>query len=348
LSITPDNEREFEPTPVEQALPQIGLLEQTEFFGKFVLEPLERGYGHTIGNALRRVLLSSIRGCGITAIKVDKVLHEFSAIPGLKEDATELILNLKDVAVKVDHEFRPAPDEEITLNLDVRGAARVTAADIVCPPGVTITTPEVYLATISDKSASLRMELMVGVGTGYVLPDKHDKYRGVIGAIPVGTQFTPVRKVNYQVDPTRVGYKTDYERLVLEVETNGTVPPAEAVAEAGRILDRFFRMFFDLFDTPSDFMQPETEMLPAELQKVPDTRIEEMDFSQRTFNCLRRASLLTLRDLVQVTENDLTNIRGFGKKSLTEVREKLGALGLELRIPKGSRPINLDDLEDED
>lgn len=349
MSITPDNEREYEPTQVEQALPQIGLLDQTDFYGKFVLEPLERGYGHTIGNALRRVLLSSIRGCAVRAIKIDKVLHEFGAIPGVKEDASELILNLKDIAVKVDHEFRPAAEEEITLTLDVKGPGRVTAADIQCPPGVEVTTPEVYLATISDKSATLRMELLVGVGVGYVLPDKHDKYRQMIGVIPVGTQYTPVRRVNYNVDPTRVGYKTDYERLVLEVETNGTVSPSEAVAEAGRTLDRFFRMFFDLYDGPSEVWEESKEILDPDLLKVPDTRIEEMDFSQRTFNCLRRAALLTLRDLVQVTENDLTNIRGFGKKSLTEVREKLSSLGLELRLPKGgARPINLDDLDDDE
>jgi DNA-directed RNA polymerase subunit alpha len=337
LSITPDSEREFEVTPAEQALPQIGLLDQTDFYGKFVLEPLERGYGDTIGNALRRVLLSSIRGCGITAVKIDKVLHEFAAIPGVKEDTTEILLNLKDVAIKVDHEFRPGPEEELVLELDVRGRGRVTAADIQCPPGVEITTPEVYIAHISEKDTALRMEIYVGVGSGYVLPEKHEKYRQMIGVIPMGTQFTPVRKAMYHVDPARVGYKTDYERLVLEVETNGTVSPAEAVAEAGRILNRYFRMFFDLYETPGERIEPAEEVIPPELQKVPDTRIEEMDFSQRTFNCLRRDGRLTLRDLVQATEHDLTNIRGFGKKSLTEVKEKLASLGLELRQPKTAK-----------
>jgi DNA-directed RNA polymerase subunit alpha len=348
LSITPDSEREFEVAPVEQALPQIGLLEQSDFHGKFVVEPLERGYGHTIGSALRRVLLSSIRGCAITAIKIDKVLHEFAAIPGVKEDTSELILNLKGVAVKIDYDARPGPNEDLILTLDVRGAGRVTAADIQCPSGVEITTPEVYIATISDKNASLRMEIFVGVGIGYGLPEKHERYKQMIGVIPMGSQFTPVRKVAYTIDPTRVGYKTDYERLMIDVETNGTVTPSEAVAEAGRTLDKFFRMFFDLYEAPGEPFEQMHDVLPPELRDVPEKRIEEMDFSQRTFNCLRRASLLTLRDMVQVEEGFLTGIRGFGKKSLSEVREKLAELGLELRPSKGgARPVFDDDDEDD-
>lgn len=349
MSITPDSEREFEPTPAEQqALPQIGLIDQTEFSGRFVLEPLERGYGHTIGNALRRVLLSSIPGCAITGIKVDKVLHEFASIPGIKEDATELILNLKDIAVKVDHDVRPPAGEDITLILDVKGRGKVTGADIQCPPGVEITTPETYLATISEKDAALRMEIYVSSGVGYVLPEKHEKHRQVIGVIPVGSQFTPVRRVSYHVDSTRVGYKTDFERLVLDVETNGTISPAEAVAEAGQMLARYFQMFTDLVERPAYEGERPKEQVPEGLEHVPDKRIEEMDFSQRTFNCLRRASLLTLRELVQVTENDLNNIRGFGKKSLSEVKEKLAALGLDLRPPKGGVKQSYAETDDED
>jgi DNA-directed RNA polymerase subunit alpha len=327
-------------------MPHISTLELSAEYGKFVLEPLERGYGQTIGNGLRRVLLSSIQGAAVSAIRIDKVFHEFAPIPGVKEDTTQLILNLKDLAVRIDT-TNGIPMEDKVLKIDVKGPGRVTGIDVICPDGVEIMNPECYIATLSDAKASLSMEMYVGWGTGYVLPDKQDKYKGMIGIIPVGSQYTPVKKVNYTVEQTRVGMRTDYERLVLEVWTNGSTTPNDGVSQAAHILDKFFRMFFDLgnagFD--EDFL---TEDVAPELANIPELRLEELEFSQRTFNCLRRAGLLTLRALAMAAESDLTSIRGFGKKSLVEVRDKLREHGLELKPPKGGYRAAIDLLDDED
>jgi DNA-directed RNA polymerase subunit alpha len=326
-------------------MPQISTLDLQNEYGKFILEPLERGYGQTIGNALRRVLLSSIQGAAIAAIRIDKVFHEFSPIAGVKEDTTELLLNLKDVAIRANVE---AAGEEQTLRIELKGPGRVTGADIICPEGVEIVNPEVYIATISDPNATLSMELYVGWGAGYVLPEKQERYRGIIGMIPTGSQFTPVKKVNYTVEQTRVGMRTDYERLVLDVFTNGSVRPNDALSQAAHILDKYFRMFFDLGEAGFEAVIEGEETNDDEMLKnVPDLRIEELDFSQRTFNCLRRAGILTLKNLAVATESDLTAIRGFGKKSLLEVRDKLVEHGLELKPPKGGYR-SLDTLDDED
>ena len=328
-------------------MPHISTLDLDQEYGKFVLEPLERGYGQTIGNALRRVLLSSIQGAAICAIRVDKVFHEFAPIPGVKEDTTELLLNLKDLSIR--HNGGDHLDEE-TLTINVKGPGRVTGADVVCPESLEVVNPEVYIATISDAGSSLSMELKVNWGVGYLLPEKQERYKGIIGIIPAGAQFTPVRKVNYTVEQTRVGMRTDYERLVLDIWTNGAVRPNDAMSQSAHILDKYFRMFFDLgeagFEADVDDLDAEQE----DLRDVPELRIEELDFSQRTFNCLRRAGLLTLRSLAVATESDLTGIRGFGKKSLIEVRDKLQEHGLELKPPKGGyRTIDLmDDDEEED
>lgn len=329
-------------------MPHISTLELSQEVGKFVLEPLERGYGQTIGNALRRVLLSSIQGAAVSAVRIDKVFHEFAPIPGVREDTTQLLLNLKDVAIRFSTE-EEIPAEDQTLRIDVKGPGRVTGADIVCPEGVEIVNPEAYIATISEKGANLTMEMYVGWGTGYVLPEKQDKYKGIIGVIPTGSQFTPVRKVNYTVEQTRVGMRTDYERLVLDIWTNGAVTPNDALSQSAHILDKYFRMFFEIGQAgfESDIM--DIDEVSPELANIPDMRIEELDFSQRTFNCLRRAGLLTLRALATATESDLTSIRGFGKKSLLEVRDKLVEHGLELKPPKGGyRALDLLDDEDED
>lgn len=328
-------------------MPQIQTLELTEDYGKFVLEPLEKGYGQTIGNALRRVLLSSIYGASVTAVKIDKVFHEFAPIPGVKEDTTELLLNLKDLAVKFDFEG-PVP-EEVVLKIDVKGPGTVTGADVVCPEGVSVVNPECYLATISDSKSSLNMELFTGWGSGYVLPEKQERYKGIIGIIPTGSQFTPVRKVNYIVEATRVGTRTDYERMVLEVWTSGAVPPNDAVTQSAQILDKYFRMFFDLGKSSTDVFFDDEQTEDQELSNVPELKIEEMDFSQRTFNCLRRAGLMSLRHLATATESDLTGIRGFGKKSLHEVRDKLAEHGLAIKPPKGGyRAIDLLDDDEDD
>lgn len=326
-------------------MPHIQTLELEHDYAKFVLEPLERGYGQTIGNALRRVLLSSIAGAAVNAVRIEKVFHEFAAIPGLKEDTTEFLLNLKDIAIAVDPDMELP--EEIILKIDVTGPGRVTGADIVCPDGVEIVNPEMYLATISEKGATLTAELYASIGTGYVLPEKQEKYKGMIGILTMGSQYTPVKKVNYTVEATRVGQRIDYERLVLEVWTNGALPPNDAVTQAAQILDRYFRMFFDLGRPSMEDVFIDTSDAAEELTNVPDIKIEELDLSQRTFNCLRRAGILNLRQLALVTEADLNGIRGFGKKSLTEVRDKLEEHGIELKPSKGGY-ISIDSLEDDD
>lgn len=328
-------------------MPTISTLHLDRTYGKFVLEPLERGYGQTIGNALRRVLFSSIQGAAVSAVKIDKVFHEFAPIPGVKEDVTQLLLNLKDLSIRVDDELLPLEEDQV-LRLKVTGPGRVTGADIECPPGVSVVNPEMYLATISDAGAVLDIEFFVGWGTGYVLPEKQDRFKGVIGILPTGSQYTPIRKVNYIVEQTRVGMRTDYERMVLEVWTNGSVEPNDAVSQAAHILDKYFRMFFDIGHAGLEAGAFFGDDLGPELANIPDIRIEELEFSQRTFNCLRRAGLNTLRALATATESDLTSIRGFGKKSLQEVREKLNEHGLELLPPKGGVRISDAALDDED
>jgi DNA-directed RNA polymerase subunit alpha len=338
---------------MEMVTPRIEILEDGETYGKFVAEPLEQGFGYTVGNALRRVLLSSIPGAAITSIKIDGVLHEFSTIPGVKEDTTELILNLRELYVQMDVDGAEEV-EPIVIKLDVHGPGEVTGADIQTPPEVTIVNPEVHLATLNDETATLRAEMTVERGKGYVLPERQERVKQSIGVIPVGAVFTPVRKVSYTVDPTRVGHKTDYDRLVIEVHTNGTIAPSDAVSEAAKIIDRQLRLFFDFARKPkgagAEFGIGAFGAQPG----PPDARIEELDFSVRTYNCLKKANVLTIGELVQLTEGDLMNIRNFGKKSLNEVKDKLESLNLslrassergEFRIPP---PSDLDEEEEEE
>jgi DNA-directed RNA polymerase subunit alpha len=317
---------------MEVALPRMETLEESSTYGKFVVEPLERGYGVTLGNSLRRVMLSAIEGAAVTSVKIEGVLHEFSVIPGLKEDTTELLLNLKNLSIVVDTSG-PGRAEPRTIKIERHGAGRITGADIECPSGVHIANPECYIATIDDENGSLSMEMVVEIGKGYVLPDKQEHRAGQpIGVIPVGSAFTPVRKVNYTVEPRRVGFKTDFERLVLEVTTNGTIRPSMAISQAAMILDRFFRHFMEFAGVSEEVAgtdQPALPVLPG--GQAADERIEEMEFSVRTFNCLKRANILTIGELVQSTEADLRQIRNFGDKSLAEVRAKLAQRQLYLR-----------------
>ncbi len=299
-------------------------------YGKFVVGPLESGYGTTLGNALRRVLLSSIEGAAITSVKIAGVLHEFSTIPGLIEDVTEILLNLKEVAVKVSKE---ALDQRSwVLKLSRRGEGEVTAADIECPPGVEIVNPEVHIATISEEEASLEMELTVEIGKGFVLPEMRETYRHIIGVIPVGAQFTPVRKVAYAVEPTRVGGRTDFERLTLEIWTNATITPRQALFEASQIL----RDYLDLFLT----LGGEEEVRPRRLQaiqEVPDISLTELNLSGRVINPLLKGGIHTIRDLMTKTEDELLEIRHFGSNSLKELRERLAEMGLKLPGEPSSR-----------
>jgi len=315
---------------MEMVTPRIEILEDGDVYGKFVAEPLEQGFGYTIGNALRRILLSSIPGAAITSIKIDGVLHEFSTIPGVREDTTEIILNLRELYVRMNVDGAEEV-EPMIVTLDVHGPGEVTGADIQTPPEIVIVNPEVHIATLDDESATLRAEMTVERGKGYVLPERQERVQQAIGVIPVGAVFTPVRKVSYTVDPTRVGHKTDYDRLVLEVTTNGTIMPSDAVSEAAKILDRHLRLFFDFARRPAGAQGEYGLGISGTMPGPPDARIEELDFSVRTYNCLKKANVLTIGELVQLTEADLLNIRNFVKKSLNEVKEKLESLNLSLR-----------------
>ena len=340
---------------LDPTVPRIETLEQTDTYGKFVVEPLERGYGVTLGNSLRRVLLSSIPGAAVTSIKIDNVLHEFSTIPGVKEDTTEVILNLKDLFVKVHGRNGVLSEDEkmepITITIDVTGPGKVTGADIKCPSDVEIVNPEVHIATLADDKARLSMEMVVDEGKGYVLPEKQDKSKYVIGVIPIGASFTPVRKVSFNVESTRVGFKTDYERLTLEIFSNGTMAPGDALSQAAYRLETFFHRFVEF---PQGFGGRMGGLngagYPVGVPGAPDARIEELDFSVRTYNCLKKASVLTIGDLIKFPESELMQIRNFGKKSLTEVKDKLATLGLT--IPGATDDDTAygddDDIDDED
>jgi DNA-directed RNA polymerase subunit alpha len=331
---------------MEAILPRIDTLEHTDTYGKIVMEPLEEGYGVTLGNALRRVLLSSIPGAAVTSVKIEGVLHEFSTIPGTREDATELILNLKDVHVQVSPggDAVQAPPEPRIARLEVKGEGIVTGADIQCPPDVKVVNPSVVIAHLIEKDARLTMELTIEEGKGYLPPEKQERQRQTIGVVPIGAIFSPVRKVNYAVEATRVGRRTDLERLVLDVWTNGTITPADAVCEAAAILGSYLHLFLDLPITrrpvgiKMDSMYPDKILQP----QPPEARIEELDFSVRTYNCLKKENILTIADLVKKTEPELTAIRNFGAKSLNEVKEKLKQFGLALADaapPGGEVPV---------
>lgn len=332
---------------MDTVTPRIETLEQSDIHGKFVVEPLEPGYGVTLGNSLRRVLLSSIEGAAITSVKIEGVQHEFQTIPGLKEDATELLLNLKELFIRVYENGSGANGNgDHRVRIDSQGQGRITGADVLCPPDVEVANPEAYIATLSEETARLSMEMKVERGRGYVLPEKSANRTEVIGEIPVPAAFGPVRKVNFTVDPTRVGNRNDYERLVIEITTNGTIAPAEALSEAAQTLSNYFQRFIE-FPGEGRLMPlpgPGTSDL-----RLPDARIEELDFSVRTYNCLKKANILTIGELAQISETDLMNIRNFGKKSLTEVKEKLSQLGLTLKDAKeGDVYLGGDDEDDED
>ena len=288
---------------------------------KFSIEPLEPGFGYTVGNSLRRTLLSSIPGAAISSVRIDGVLHEFSTIPKVEEDVTDIILNLKELVVRSELE------EPTTVYLKAKGPAEVTAGDVAPPAGVEILNPELHIATLG-KGASLEMEMTVERGVGYRMADKNKKPRDPIGVIPVDSIFSPVRKVSYQVENTRVEQMTDRDRLVLDVETDGSVTPREAVASAGGTLLELVNLFAELADAAS------VTVGPAEDDEVPGDyaiTIEELNLSVRSYNCLKREGINAVGDLVQKSESELMDIRNFGQKSIDEVKAKLEELGLGLR-----------------
>ena len=301
--------------------PKIEFAELSDTYGKFIVEPLERGFGVTLGNALRRILLSSISGAAVTSVKIENVLHEFSTIPGVVEDVTQVILNLKELSLKL-HSDKPK-----LLRMDVRGKKDVVAGDLQPDAEVEILNPDLHIATLDGKNAHLAMELVVERGKGYVPAERHRKSEHVIGVIPIDSVFSPIQKVNYVVDDTRVGQAADYDRLSLEVWTDGSIRPEEALQESARLLIDGFRLFVGTAVAPEVAVGPQVD----EANKLATMPIEELDLSVRPYNCLKRAGINTLGDLLQRTEEEVVNVKNFGRKSLDEVKEKLAALGLELR-----------------
>src|SRR5690554_2853347 len=292
-------------------------------YGRFVVEPLERGYGTTLGNSLRRILLSSLPGAAPTAVRIDGVLHEFSTIPGVVEDTTDIVLNLKQLLVKLH------VDEPVQVRVEAQGPAEVTAGDIIAGPEVEILNPDLHIATL-DEGGRLYMEITLEKGRGYVSAERNKKDEMPIGLIPFDAIFTPVPRVNFEVENTRVGQVTDYDRLILDVWTDGSIAPDEAVSLAARIMSEHLKLFIALTDTSAD-VEIMVEKEEEEKDRLLELPIEELDLSVRSYNCLKRAGINTIEDLVRKTEEDMLKIRNLGKKSLAEIKEKLGNFGLSLR-----------------
>ncbi len=292
-------------------------------YGKFVVEPLERGYGTTLGNSLRRILLSSLPGVAVTSVKIDGILHEFSTIPGVKEDVTEIILNLKKLAVKLNGENT----KRVLIN--AIGPKEVTAADILGDSDVEIFNPDLHIATLED-NAALIMEINLACGRGYVPAEMNKDENTPISVIPTDSIFTPVRKVNYTVENTRVGQVTDYDRLVLEIWTDGSVTPSEGVSIGAKIMQEHLNLFVELTDS-AEGMEIMVEKEENQKEKALEMTIEELELSVRSFNCLKRAAINTVEELTHRSEDDMMKVRNLGKKSLDEVKHKLDELGLSLK-----------------
>jgi DNA-directed RNA polymerase subunit alpha len=298
-------------------------LAENNSYGKFVVEPLERGYGITLGNSLRRILLSSLPGAAVTSVKIDGVLHEFSTIPGVVEDVTDIILNLKQLSLKV------YSDEVKTLRIEADGEGVVTAGDIHGDADVEILNPELHIATL-DKSGRLIAEITVGKGRGYVPADQNKTPDMPIGVIPVDSIFSPIRRVNYTIEHTRVGNRTNFDKLTLEVWTNGTIKPDEACSWGAKILKEHLELFLSLTDD-ADTIEVMQEKDENDRNKLMEMTIEELDLSVRSYNCLKRAGINTVAELCAKSDEEMIKVRNLGKKSLEEVKQKLEAIGLGLR-----------------
>ncbi|MBM3263887.1 MAG: DNA-directed RNA polymerase subunit alpha [candidate division Zixibacteria bacterium] len=301
----------------------------TEVYGAFVLEPLERGFGTTIGNSLRRVLLSTLPGAAVTSVKIDGVAHEFSTIEHVVEDVTEIVLNLKELRLVVNS------DEPRTLLLEAEGKGDVTALDIQTEVGVKILNPDLHIATL-DEGGRLRMEIYVGVGRGYVPAEQNKDSNQPIGVISMDSIFSPVTRVNFRVENTRVGQRTDYDRLVLEIWTDGSLVPRDALSSAAQILKNHLQLFI-AFD--EDLVPDQEKEVDQEFERIRHllrTNVEELELSVRSSNCLRAAEIKILADLVQKTEGEMLKYRNFGRKSLTELNEILEGLGLEFGMDVAS------------
>jgi DNA-directed RNA polymerase subunit alpha len=310
---------------IEIEKPKIEVVEVSDdsTYGKFVVEPLERGYGTTLGNSLRRILLSSLPGAAVTSVEIDGVLHEFSTIEGVVEDTTQIILNLKTLSLKIH------ADEEKVLEIDAEGAGVVTAADIRADSDVEILNPDLVIATLED-GARLHIRMVANRGRGYVPADQNKRPDLPIGVIPIDSIYTPISRVNYQVENTRVGQMTNYDKLTLEVWTDGSIRPEEAVSLGAKIMTEHLNLFVGLTDEAKE-AEIMVEKEEDKKEKVLEMTIEELDLSVRSYNCSKRAGINTVQELTQKTEEDMMKVRNLGRKSLEEVQEKLEELGLGLR-----------------
>jgi len=309
---------------IEIEKPRIECIETPadESYGKYIVEPLERGYGTTLGNSLRRVLLSSLPGTAVTSIKIAGVSHEFSTIPGVKEDVTEIVLNIKSIIARL---YCDGPK---TVYIEAVGECEVTAGDIKADGEVEIINPDLHIATLGP-GAALSMELTINHGRGYVTADKNKNPQGIIGVIPVDSIYTPVLKVNYTVENTRVGNQTDFDKLTIEVWTDKTITARDAVSLGAKILCDHFTLFTDLSDAIGS-RSTVVEKVETQRDKVLEMTIEELDLSVRSFNCLKRANINTVEDLVNKTQEEMIKVRNLGRKSLEEVEYKLAMMGLSL------------------
>lgn len=298
-----------------------------ENYGRFVIEPLGRGFGLTVGNALRRVLLSSLPGASIYAVEIEGARHEFSALPGVEEDAATIILNLKDLILKIDSSI----EDSKRLTIDVTGPKQVTGADIVCPTGVTIVNPEVVIANVCD-GGNLKITLYVRNGRGFVTDEMNKTlHRNMpVGVIATDSNYSPIVKVSYNVEPARVGHDSRFDRLILEVQTNGSCTPQSALALAAKILVDHFSKYLDLENTTRD-INIEKEEVHQEENKYENVMIEELDLSVRSYNCLKRGGIQTVLELTDKTEEEMMKFKNLGKKSLKEIKEKLAQLGLSFK-----------------
>jgi len=299
----------------------IEVRERRDNYAQFAIEPLERGFGITLGNSLRRILLSSLPGAAVTYVKIDGVLHEFSTIPGVVEDTTNIILNLKGLPLKL------SSDEPKVLRIEASGEREVTASDIVPDADIELLEPDYHIATLSDKKARLFMEIGVEKWRGYVTADKQRNVEHVIGLIPVDSIFTPIRKVAYQIEDTRVGQVTDFDRLLIEIETNGSLTPDEALSTAAGILQEQLGLFVT-FSGRAEVEAPVEEAKPFAGWDIP---VDELDLSVRSYNCLKRAGITKISELLQKTEEEIMNMRNLGKKSVDEIKEKLVERNLSLK-----------------
>jgi DNA-directed RNA polymerase subunit alpha len=307
---------------IEIEKPHIDRVQVDDNYGKFVIEPLEHGFGQTLGNSLRRVLLSSLPGVAVTSIRIDGIQHEFSSIPGVKEDVAEIILNLKEISAKL---YCDGP-KPITINK--KGPCEITAGDIEVDDQIEIINKEKHIATLNE-DADVSMLLTIERGRGYVSAEHNKTPATPIGVIPTDSIFTPIRKVNYEVENTRVGKETDFDRLTLEVWTDGSIQPDEAISTSAKILGGHLKLFMDLTDQVVTIGFNEKE--DDHREKVLEMTIEELDLSVRAYNCLKRAGINSVAELVQKNQEDMMKVRNLGKKSLEEVEQKLATLGLALR-----------------